>query len=415
MTTMTGTLCRVLATALIVGACNSDRMGPPPPPPAAAQLVVAGLPSPSVTGSFANVEVIAEDAAGHDTIVSYRGTVRFTSTDPAATLPSDYTFVPTDSGRHGFTVIFETPGLYSVTATDVATSSITGADTVQVTSAPPPPGLSKQIVFSSDRTGTYQLYAMDTTGANQHQIATTVSGAGAADVSPDGSRLVFATSTQTISNQIWVMNADGSGQTQLNIPSQFDYTATPSWSPDGSKIAFGAHDWTNGYQVFVMSATGTGLVRLAGGPYTAAAPRWSPDGSKIVYISDESGPSDVWVMNSDGSQKIRLTSDGLDHLSADFSPDGTKILFTRRTYPRGGGAGSDIWVMDADGTNQTNVSRSPAGTRNPHARWAFGGGKILFTTARDGNFEIYVMNADGSNPTNLTNNPAVDLTPAWAK
>ena len=137
MTTMTGTLCRVLATALIVGACNSDRMGPPPPPPAAARLVVAGLPSPSVTGSFANVEVIAEDAAGHDTIVSYRGTVRFTSTDPAATLPSDYTFVPTDSGRHAFTVIFGTPGLYSVTATDVATGSITGADTVQVTSAPP--------------------------------------------------------------------------------------------------------------------------------------------------------------------------------------------------------------------------------------------------------------------------------------
>jgi Tol biopolymer transport system component len=45
---------------------------------------------------------------------------------------------------------------------------------------------------------------------------------------------------------------------------------------------------------------------------------------------------------------------------------------------------------------------------------AFGayGGKIVFTTNRDGNQEVYVMSADGSNVARLTNNKAYDDQPA---
>ncbi len=41
------------------------------------------------------------------------------------------------------------------------------------------------------------------------------------------------------------------------------------------------------------------------------------------------------------------------------------------------------------------------------------GGRIAFTSRRDGNGEIYVMDADGSNQTNLTSNPAHEYFPDW--
>ena len=42
-------------------------------------------------------------------------------------------------------------------------------------------------------------------------------------------------------------------------------------------------------------------------------------------------------------------------------------------------------------------------------------GKIVFATARDGNFEIYSMNADGTDQMNLTNFPSADDGhPSWS-
>ena len=40
--------------------------------------------------------------------------------------------------------------------------------------------------------------------------------------------------------------------------------------------------------------------------------------------------------------------------------------------------------------------------------------KILFTSARDGNYEIYIMNPDGSEQVNLTQHRAADLDAVWA-
>ena len=61
--------------------------------------------------------------------------------------------------------------------------------------------------------------------------------------SPDGRRIAFASTRDDpdpndnfIYSKIYVMNADGSGQTRLTYTSPFDYA--PSWSPDGRRIAF---------------------------------------------------------------------------------------------------------------------------------------------------------------------------------
>jgi hypothetical protein len=85
-------------------------------------------------GSVDWVTVTARDSSGH-VATGYTGTVHFTSGDPAAVLPADYTFTAADSGSHTFPVTFGTQGTQTVTGTDTATSSFTDTATVDV-SAP---------------------------------------------------------------------------------------------------------------------------------------------------------------------------------------------------------------------------------------------------------------------------------------
>jgi hypothetical protein len=58
----------------------------------------------------------------------YRGSVRFTSSDPQAALPADYTFTAADQGVHTFSAILEAVGQESLTATDTATASLSGTE-----------------------------------------------------------------------------------------------------------------------------------------------------------------------------------------------------------------------------------------------------------------------------------------------
>src|SRR5262245_12059165 len=60
--------------------------------------------------------------------------------------------------------------------------------------------------------------------------------------------------------QIWVMNADGSGQFAVTHASWDN--AYPDWSPDGTKIAFDRPD-NSGLQIYVMNADGSGHVNLS--------------------------------------------------------------------------------------------------------------------------------------------------------
>jgi hypothetical protein len=58
--------------------------------------------------------------AGADLDRSYAGTVHFSSSDPAAVLPADYTFTPQDGGGHNFTVTLNSAGPQWFQVTDTA-------------------------------------------------------------------------------------------------------------------------------------------------------------------------------------------------------------------------------------------------------------------------------------------------------
>jgi hypothetical protein len=96
-------------------------------PAAASALLLAGVPSIAGSGIAQSFTVTAEDTFGN-VATGYAGTIHFTSTDPNAVLPPDYTFTAADNGIHTFTVTLSTPGTQSVTATDTSTATITGTE-----------------------------------------------------------------------------------------------------------------------------------------------------------------------------------------------------------------------------------------------------------------------------------------------
>jgi hypothetical protein len=96
------------------------------PAPQAFSFVVSGFPSPTTAGVAGSFTVTAKNTDG-TTATNYTGTVHFTSSDPLAVLPADYTFIATDQGVHTFTATLKTAGTQSIIVADRTTPTITSS------------------------------------------------------------------------------------------------------------------------------------------------------------------------------------------------------------------------------------------------------------------------------------------------
>jgi hypothetical protein len=98
-------------------------------PAAMTQILVGGFPVQTKAGAVGHVTVTAADAFGNP-VPAYTGTVHFSSSDPKAVLPGDYTFTSKDNGKHTFAVTFKTAGAgQSITAADTVTPTFQGTQT----------------------------------------------------------------------------------------------------------------------------------------------------------------------------------------------------------------------------------------------------------------------------------------------
>lgn len=272
------------------------------------------------------------------------------------------------------------------TATQVVLSSVTG-----------------RIVFRSTRSGSDDIWVMNGVGSGLTNL--TNGGHNESPAwSPDGSRIAWCKFVgQNL--ETFVMNADGSDQTNLSNNPADDCGPGSSWSPDGTKIAFTSFREGNG-EIYVMNADGSGQTRLTDNPASDEGAAWSPDAKKIAFTSDRDGQSDIYLMNADGSGATRLTNLGIaPGTISHWSPDGTKIAF--------GSSDGNIFVINADGTTQTNLTKGGGSVGGPI--WSPDGTQIIFASNRDGNIELYVMNADGSGLMRLTDDPAEDYSADWTQ
>jgi hypothetical protein len=138
--TFTGVTLRSVGTTTITAtdttspAITGSSTIPVNPAPAATHFSVTA-PATATAGTAFSVTVTALDPS-NNVVPGYTGTVHFTSTDGAATVPANYTFTGADNGVHTFSVTLFTGGNQTVTATDTVTASINGTSgTITVSGA----------------------------------------------------------------------------------------------------------------------------------------------------------------------------------------------------------------------------------------------------------------------------------------
>jgi hypothetical protein len=107
---------------------------------------------------------------------------------------------------------------------------------------------------------------------------------------------------------IFALDPGGTPRNLSNTPdAEEDF---PAWSPAGDKLAFVASppgDLSR-RQIFVMNADGGGRTQLTSGPGPHTNPVWSPDGKWIAYLAQEASPDwQVWAMRADGSEPRQIT------------------------------------------------------------------------------------------------------------
>ena len=175
----------------------------------------------------------------------------------------------------------------------------------------------RKILFTSNRDGNNELYVMNADGSGQRILsAAPSSDETAADWSPDGKTIAFVTNRDG-NSELYVENADGSNPRNLTKSPGNDGglggIKGALFSPDGSKLLFAStrdtHDQDNS-ELYVANVDGTGIHRLTHRPGVEAPLSWSPDGRNIAFQIAYPATKPRWaffVMNADGTGAHKVT------------------------------------------------------------------------------------------------------------
>ena len=231
--------------------------------------------------------------------------------------------------------------------------------------AAPRKPITEQIVFSSNRSGQWRIWRVNTDGTNLKQLSK--AGKGDHDVdpvfSPDGKSILF-TSTRGGKAGVWTMPAGGAkpkricdgdqaewspcgkrivlrraerivvreleSDKEITIsPKDLLHCGGPSWSPDGKTVAIASR--SGGNNAIYLLPAGGGKPTKVYDKKGACEPHWSPDGKMLVYETE----THICTIRPDGTKNRLVTWFGGVQRYGRFSPDGKQIVFCQGASERG--------------------------------------------------------------------------------
>jgi TolB protein len=271
----------------------------------------------------------------------------------------------------------------------------------------PPRNGQDQIAFVSDRDGNLEIYVMNADGSG----LTNLSNSPAADFypawSPDGNRLAWV-SRGSAASDIYILESDGSFTNLTNNPGGY---WEPAWSPDGTQIAFSYQPDAFGNKPYldgvlhVVDVDGTNLTELElGGDL-----EWSPDGQWIAF--QYSVHVAVITPSGDDFRAVTIANEGAGYGEPAWSPDGNQLAMTYLDI-LGGDETFDIYVVNFDGDDLTALTSESSSSAN--LDWSPDGSQIAFALGSGADHHIWVMSSDGSNRSRLTTSTSGGNWPKWS-
>jgi Tol biopolymer transport system component len=214
-----------------------------------------------------------------------------------------------------------------------------------VWAAAPPASAKNTILVNRIGPSASELFVANADGTGERKLFPVTGFDYDASFSADGKWIVF-TSERNSSADIYRVHVDGSGIEQLTNNSGFNDAA--SLSPDGKQVAFVSTRGSGSTNIWILDIKSRKLRNITNttGPAGNFRPAWSPDGKWIVFSSDRNTEADrntkldhakgrwehllaasLYVIQPDGNGLRRLTPAGKFAGSPKWSPDGKQVVF----------------------------------------------------------------------------------------
>jgi Tol biopolymer transport system component len=167
----------------------------------------------------------------------------------------------------------------------------------------------KRVAFTAQVDSRSRIFTSKLDGTDLTQITSGATGPIENDPRWSGSlpgRIAF---WREAPRNVWIMNADGTGQLQLTPDNDpwLHGPPTVALSPDGQWVAFDCEPTIHVYDICIVKADGTGKAQLTDADGDDRFPRWTRDG-RIIFTSQRDGNREVYIMNADGSGQTNLTN-----------------------------------------------------------------------------------------------------------